>query len=201
MKDTIWITILVFSIIIIIGFITFIIYNNNNNKVGKTNQEEINSNIEQTEINEVNDNDIGNYLVSVSASEEKLSPKAYIVFERKYIDCGHTIKTRELVDKEKTNLNKEEIQNQYKDWEIINFSSNEVEFYKEVPGECGEHYIVKEKDGNIAVYIIGLNNEEILMNETEISTLYLPETDKKSLVEGVKIYTKDKLNAYLENFE
>lgn len=199
MKDTIWITVLILAIIVIVGSITFIIYNNNNSqrsqgKVDKYNTENI---IE----NEVDENAIGNYLVTVSSSEEKLSPNAYMIFDEKYTGCGHTIKTREFIDEENANLTEEEIQELYKDWQIVNFSRNEVELYKEVPGECDEHYIVRDKDGNVAIYKIGIDKTEILIEETEISTQYLPETDQKSLREGVKIYTKDKLNAYLENFE
>lgn len=202
MKDTIWIIVLITTIITVIAMITVIIFNNNNgNKIIKQG-EKSQENIEENKVNNIKDDDkIENVIASSSSTKEKLSPNASLIFYEKYIDCGHIIRKKEKAEEEMINLSKDDFQKLYNDWEVINFSNNEVELYKESPGECGEHYMVKEKEGHIAVYKINLNNEEILMDETDIETQYLPETDKENMKKGIKIYTEETLNAYLENFE
>ena len=64
-----------------------------------------------------------------------------------------------------------------------------------------EIYIIKDKDGYIAVYIIDENGKEILRNTTKIVTRYLPDIDKMKLKEGIKVNSKEELNKTLEDYE
>ena len=95
----------------------------------------------------------------------------------------------------------EEIQKQYSDYEIQNFSSNEITLYQERDGSCGEHYLVKDNEGVITIYKIledgSLEEEE----KTQITTEYLPETDKINMETGIKVNGKQDLNRLLEDFE
>lgn len=103
------------------------------------------------------------------------------------------------------NKTKEELEIKYEEWKIQSFKKNEIIFYKEQEGICNEHYIIKDNEGYVCVYLIYSNQEknkqEILVEVTEIITDYLPETDKRALKEGIKVVGRDKLNATLEDYE
>ena len=73
--------------------------------------------------------------------------------------------------------------------------------YKEVNEFCNEHYMLKEKDGNIAVFKLDENNKQIFLEKTEIATEYLPKEDLENIEKGILIYTKKELNKRLEDFE
>ena len=73
--------------------------------------------------------------------------------------------------------------------------------YKEIDEFCKEHYVLKEKDGCIAVFNIDENNNEELERITDISIKYLEEEDLARIKEGIFVYTKKELNKTLEDFE
>ena len=73
--------------------------------------------------------------------------------------------------------------------------------YREYDTECGEHYIVRNKDGKIAIYRINENNEEELYEETEIAIDYLTETDKVNIQNGIRVNGNENLNQLIEDFE
>ena len=53
----------------------------------------------------------------------------------------------------------------------------------------------------ISVYKIDNNNKEIFYRNTNIAVKYLAEEDKDKLKSGIKVYSKEELNAALEDFE
>lgn len=64
-----------------------------------------------------------------------------------------------------------------------------------------EHYVLKEVGKYVKVYSIDDNEKEELYLSTEISTEYLPETDKINLRKGIHVYSKKELNEILQDFE
>lgn len=139
--------------------------------------------------------------ISVNSEQEKVSPKAVLILKKEYTECGHTIKQYSKLPENLVNCTKEEIQEAYSDWEIEKFSPQEVILIKQEAGICREHYLLKEKDGKIAIYKIGENEEETLKEETEISTQYLTPTDLLKIQQGIKVYGEEGLNSALEDFE
>lgn len=63
------------------------------------------------------------------------------------------------------------------------------------------HFLVKDVDGYITIYYIDDSGEEILYNETEISTEYLSVTDLDDLEIGIEVVGYEELNKLIENFE
>ena len=99
------------------------------------------------------------------------------------------------------NLNKEQLHEKYPNYEIEKFASNEIILYQEKEGECNEHYIVKDKEGNVVIYKIledGTNEE---YEVTRIATEYLTDTDKINLKNGIRVNGKQELNQLIEDFE
>ena len=142
-----------------------------------------------------------NNTVETNISEEKISPNAIIIFETKYNKCGHVLKKYENAENDLINLTQSQLQEKYSDWEIQEFSSKQIILYKEVEESCGEHYVLREKDGYIAIYEIDENNVESLIQITQISTKYITETDLIELNKGIKVNGKEELNSTLEDFE
>lgn len=136
-----------------------------------------------------------------NAKEEKISPNAKLITNIYYDECGHTVKKTSNIENKYINLTKDEFEEEYGNWEIKEFSPEEIILYKEEPGICGEHYIVKDNDGFIAVYSLDSNEKETLKEITEIATNFLPNTDIAKLKGGIKVYGRENLNSVLEDFE
>ncbi len=138
---------------------------------------------------------------TVNSSEEKISPNASFTVKKYYKECGHATEEDMELPKELINLSKEEVKEIYKDWVIQELETNEIVLFKEEDGICDKHYILKEKDGFIAIYLLNNNGEETLKEITAISTQYLPESDLNKVKEGIKAYGQEELNSIIEDFE
>ena len=136
-----------------------------------------------------------------SKEEEKISPNCEVIKNIYYKGCEHTKSIYSNIEEEFVNLNKEELQKKLPDWEIEKFSENKIVLYKAQDGECGEHYIVKDKDGQVVIYRKTKEGKEELIETTDISTEYLPETDKMEIEKGIEINGKQALYQLIEDYE
>ena len=141
------------------------------------------------------------YKPVISKNNTKISPNAVLIFKTKYGKCGHTLNRYVVVEDTDVNLTEEEFQNRYSDWEIIDFSEKQVVLLKEVQESCKQHYVIREKDGNLVVYIINDDNVETLQQKTNISSEYLTEADLLKLKDGIRVNGLEELNSQLEDFE
>lgn len=82
-----------------------------------------------------------------------------------------------------------------------NIEINEIEQAVSESKGNKEHYVLREVSEYIKVYSIDDDEKEELYLSTNISTEYLPETDKLSLKEGIHVYSKEELNEILQDFE
>lgn len=140
-------------------------------------------------------------IISTNVNEEKITPKTKLEIKKQYTQCGHIASENVELPTELINLTKEELANKYKNFTIETFSSQKVMLYKQEEGICNEHYVLREKDGFIAIYNTLNLGEENLRKITEISTEYLAESDLINLKNGIAIYGEKNLNAVLEDFE
>ena len=146
------------------------------------------------ENNEI-ENDIDE--IKVSETETKVSPNAELVIKKYYNECGHT---REVTN-DMVNKKQKEIEELYPDYKIESFDNDKIVLLKEEEGQCDEHYIVKDENSNIVIYKLLVDGTEEIYQNTGISTEYLPETDKISLRDGIKIFGRENLNSLIEDFE
>lgn len=155
-----------------------------------------------TELANKNDIDINEYIaIKTSKTEEKINPSTKIIEKIYYSDCGHIKEKTKNVDERLINMNKEQFQSEYVNWEIQKFTNNEVIVYKEVYDFCDEHFSLGNLDGNIVIYKLDKNGKEIEREITEIETKYLTEQDLEELQRGINISSKKELNKILENYE
>ncbi len=142
-----------------------------------------------------------NTLVEETSSEgEKISPNCSIIFRRHYNDCGHTIEQYSSIPTELVNKTEEDLQEQYEGWTAETFSRNQIILYREFDSECGEHYVLREKEGKVVVYLKTGDTEE-LVEETDIATEFLTETDRIELQNGIEANGRVELNQLIEDYE
>lgn len=153
-----------------------------------------NSNIELEESNILNS-------VETSSAEDVISPNAIIIEKVYYNSCDHLKKVQKDIPEELVNKTEEEIEQIYGGWDIEKFSPTEIIVYKEMSGNCGEHYFVQNHNGVIGIYTVDEYGVKKLKEDTEISTQYLPEEDIQKLNAGVEIIGYTKLTEFLQDFE
>lgn len=187
---------------ILIAIVAALLLNQKNNKkdeVGESVKTQIGENIYDECTDEYEE--MGEDVITTNTEEEKISPNCKITLIKYYKGCKDKINDYISVPKELVNCTEKQLQGKYNDWEIKEFSSNQITLYKEFEGECGEHYLLKDKDGKIYIYKINENGKQEVYEKTDVATDYLPEKDKSAIKEGLKVNGKEKLNELIESFE
>lgn len=133
--------------------------------------------------------------------EVKLSPNAMITEKIYYKDCDHLIRKEKDVPEDLVNATEDKIKEKYAGWKVEKFSANDVVVYKELNGFCEEHFVIKEKDGVIAIYTENSQGVIEWKEDTDIVTKYLPDEDLENLKVGVKVQGLKNLYNYLEDYE
>ena len=143
-----------------------------------------------------------NILQRTSSTEDKINPNTKLIEKIYYNDCNHIIQQEREITEDLVNKTKEELQIEYIGWEIQKFTNTEAVVYKEIYDFCNEHYLIKDKDGQIYVYKLDKQGKKKeLIEKTDIQTKYLEETDLKELKKGITVYSKKDVNKKIEDFE
>lgn len=186
-------------LVIIIATITYIISSQNR---AEENVPESNTYISEIIEDECTEEYINEQnTTSVSSTEEKVAANAILILKKYYTQCDHTINEYVELPQELVNMTKEEVQEQYPDWEVIGFEQGKITLYKEFEDVCGEHFKLRVEDGKVVVYIVNNDGSENLYEKTNISSEYLTETDLINMQDGLEIYGKEELNQIIEDFE
>ena len=144
---------------------------------------------------------LNNDIISANSSTDKVSPNATLVIEKKYMGCNHITKSEVPIPTDAVNMTQEELGEEYTGWQVKEFSKDKLVIYKEFAGICDEHYLVTEKNGYLAIYILDKEENRTLKEVTDISLEYLSEFDLKEIRDGIKIEGKEQLNRLKEDFE
>lgn len=194
--------VIVFVIIVIIAiFSGLYIYKIVNPSKENQNNNNNNDVINNTIIKEELYGDKNNILIDTNSNEEKTTPNTSLILKKHYNECNHTIKEYSELPSKSINLTQKEIEEEYKEWNIEEFSSKKIILIKEESGNCNQHYVLKEKNGVIAIYNIDKNGVETLKETTSISVEYLTQTDLLKIKQGIKVYGEEELNSTIEDFE
>lgn len=136
-----------------------------------------------------------------SVEEEKTTPNTEFYFEIFYKNCGHTAMKKIFAEKDDVNKTEKEIKEKYVDWIIKSFSKDKVELCKQEEKTCSNHYLIKENNGKISVYMVDSAGNETLKRDTDIQTKYLPKEDIELLKKGVKANSIIELEEKLSDYE
>lgn len=139
--------------------------------------------------------------LEANSLEEKISPNGSMTLKKYYKQCEHIINEYIDIPQELVNKTKGDLQESYENWEIEEFSSNNIILYREFDSSCGQHYILRNDNGKITIYLINENNEEEVFERTEISIDYLTESDKAQIENGIMVNGKEELYQIIEDFE
>ena len=140
--------------------------------------------------------------IATSGQDEKTTPSTKWLLKTTYNDCGHTIEEKQDIPTMYVNLTKEELKEKLeKEWDIEEFSKDKVVLSRYQHGICKEHYVLREKDGYIAIYTLNQYDQEEFLEMTEISVQYLPELDVENLKKGIQVTGKKELNETIEDYE
>ena len=158
--------------------------------------------IQDVVIKEVQKNQDEKYEVkeTLAENEEKISPYAKITIEKYHKQCKHSTLQIYDVPKELVNLTKEELQKRYENWEIKKFTTKDVHIYREINANCSSHFVLKEKDGYLAVYKLVSDKINELNLVTDIEFASLKEEDKNAIEAGINIYGTEELTSIIEDF-
>lgn len=205
--DKKWIICIIIAVVLgLVAGIGFAIYSSNSNKtegldiLSEKELAEENTYYNNSVVDDEEDKKAINIL-ETSATEESISPNAVITKRIYYTACDHLKKETEEVPEDLVNKKEEDIEKEFADWKIEKFSPTEIVLYKEMSGNCGEHYFVQEHNGVIGIYTIDEYGVKTLKEDTEIVTQYLPEEDLQNLKAGVEIVGYTKLTEFLEDYE
>ena len=199
--DKKWIVAVIVTIIIglLIG-IGFAMFSGNNEteKMDYVSEKELADAEEQ--VNSVNQIESQN-AIETSSTQDTISPNAIIIKKMYYEACDHLIRKTEDIPEELVNKTQEDVELEFPDWKIEEYTPTQIILYKTDSGNCGEHYFVQDHNGVIGIYTVDEYGIKTLEEDTEISTLYLPEEDVQNLKAGVEIVGYTNLVEFLEDYE
>ena len=139
--------------------------------------------------------------IETSSTQDTISPNAIIIKKTYYEACDHLIRKTEDIPEKLVNKTEEELKEEFPDWKVEEYTPTQIILYKTDSGNCGEHYFVQEHNGVIGIYTVDEYGIKTLEEDTEISTLYLPEEDIQNLRAGVEIVGHTNLVEFLEDYE
>lgn len=142
-----------------------------------------------------------NEMLETDSQEEKISPNCSFTVRTYYKGCGHITSQYNNIPEELVNKTEQELKEMYPEYMVETFKSNEIVVYIEKEGQCGEHYLVKDLNGTVVIYERLDDGTQKLLEETSISTDYLPETDKVQMENGIEVNGKQELNQLIEDYE
>lgn len=187
-KEYIYITVLIACIIGVIWGIVGLLNTNYMQEEAKT----------KNNIEELYEN---TNTVMTGAKEEKVSPNTNFALKKYYDECSHFDYEEAELPSELINLNQQEIEDYYDDWEVEKFTGEDLVLAKEINGYCNQHFLIRLDNENVNVYRLGTLGELNEYKKTDIFKSYLPEEDVANLEEGISVYGEGKLSSVLEDFE
>jgi hypothetical protein len=135
-----------------------------------------------------------------TASNNMLDENTLLITKIYNEGCNHTITEEIRLPQDLVNLTELQFKIAYKEWNIERFTSQEIVISKKVSQKCPKHYVLRVKDGKIAVYYENSINGAYLKEITNICVENLPQKDQQELQKGIFADSDDLLAQLLEDF-
>lgn len=133
-------------------------------------------------------------------TQHKITSSTKMVYEYFYKKDSITERVEDVPPYFLVGLTRQDLEQNFPDWVVKSFSSDEVLMQKTIDAESTQHYIVKDYDGIVAVFyktpIEGNDIKEI----TDIMTNTLPKEEQDKLKQGIEIKGKEELYRLLEGY-
>lgn len=119
-----------------------------------------------------------------------------------YTRCSHTVTRRLTAPVEVYGKTLEDVKALYPQWQITEFSSQEVRMTRRPDLFCPDHLVLMVgPDGALGVYRNKYGDALALEKELTMEVSTLPQAVQESLAEGVGFATEEELDAWLESVE
>jgi len=151
-----------------------------------------------TQINSLQSNDNE---PAANVIEPKINEATKMIYEYYYkddnkIDVIEDIAPYFLIDK-----NKKEVEKNFSDWQIRNFSSKEVVLRKYIENKNNQKYVIGEYNGLITVFYEKEKDGNSIKDITNIPLSSLNEEEQQKLRNGIEINGDDELIKVMESYE
>ncbi|MDF2547089.1 MAG: hypothetical protein K0R93_1987 [Anaerosolibacter sp.] len=142
--------------------------------------------------------------VEETVNDNLVTEDTKLVFKTYYEKSRDTLTKEEkvpivLIGEPLKNL-QEYVASNYTGWSIRGISKDFIELYRVRETLSPNHYIVKEKNGFIAIFQIDETGNSILIDQTEIPIFGLGEIDQKKLKDGIPVKNLENVNQILEDY-
>lgn len=134
------------------------------------------------------------------SNQKAITDDAIFIRKSRYNVCGHTITESGTVTKDISSLTEMQFRTAYSDWNVEKFSPDEIVVSRELNEKCPNHYVIKEREGMVAVYYQKPENGVLLKEITNIPIMNLPNEDQKRLKKGIEVNSNQALAELLEDF-
>jgi hypothetical protein len=131
----------------------------------------------------------------------RIHPGIRIVYEYYYQSENRIESSTETPPYFLMNLTREDIERYFFDWEMIEFTANQIVLRKNIPGGYDEYYLLGIKDDYVAVFFQTKTGEVTLQEVTRMPVGSLSYDERQRLREGVKIGGKNELASALEDYD
>lgn len=139
--------------------------------------------------------------IQINGQEEKTTPNTLMIYKTYYTQCNHYINEYSDIDISAVNLTEDEIKEKNPEWEIEEFSKEQIILKREKEEFCNQHFKLKMVDDKVIIYILDKDNNETEYKRTDITAEYLTQEDVLNLKQGILVYGKENLTSVLEDYE
>jgi len=123
----------------------------------------------------------------IQIPEIRLKAGARLIYTTYYIKCNDEIIEEKIIDEKLIGCTKSQLEQLENDWEITNFTPEEVSLTRQINDICPNHYFIGIQDGYVTLFqgIPGIKS--ILIEQTDILADTLREDDRLILEKGLII--------------
>lgn len=89
---------------------------------------------------------------------------------------------------------------EYKDWQVVRFSADEVILFQRKDQICPDHYLVSENEGYIVVFKFNEAGVRYVAERTYIPISILPDVDQEKIRRGILVRTREEVYKLLEDY-
>lgn len=136
------------------------------------------------------------------SSEEVIAPDTLVIFERYYTICGDKRVEERKAKEHEVGLRREEAKLKFSDWDMDEFSTQRVVFTMEIDDYCPGHFVVRDRDGMVVIYMPSEEGSEFKsIEETGIPTISLPPDIQDEIHKGLSMDSLEDIEHFMENLE
>lgn len=135
-------------------------------------------------------------------SLEVTNEDTLLVFEKNYTRCSHKRTEERSAEGYEVGLTIQDFGVKFPGWDIFEFSSEKVILSKEIQDYCPQHFILKDRDGMVVIYMPSEGGSEYdNIQETRIPTEKLPPDVQDEIRSGLVMDSLEEVEHIIENFD